>query len=187
MMILRGEKGGDTGVEVEAETVNVATGGTEGVGAVITTGTETTTDPESGIGIEMSADIAAVVIKMTRAKGVIDDEEIGAGTADDQGQETIADAAPAPGPVDETKGPRLKFLERDHSNRHTIPIHNSTKAKGANDLYYRSFLFKMKSQSLFMSEFRRDNVSRLKSCAVGSNSKPHVDNMAHSQKPQGSQ
>ena len=71
MMILRGEKGDDTGVEVGAETVSVAAGGTEGVGVVITTGTETRTDLESGIGIEMSADIAAVVTKMMRAKGVI--------------------------------------------------------------------------------------------------------------------
>ncbi|KAL6360490.1 hypothetical protein LRP88_06196 [Fusarium phalaenopsidis] len=128
-----GPASGPPEVEVGAETASVATGGTEGVGAVIMTGTETRTDPESGIGIEMSADIAAVVTKMTRAKGVIDDEEIGVGTADDQGQETIADAAQAPGPVDETKGPRLKFLERGRSNRHTIPIHNSTNAKGTND------------------------------------------------------
>jgi hypothetical protein len=92
-MILRGGKGGDTEVEVGAETASVATGGTEGVGVVITTGTETRTDRESEIGIEMSVDIAAVVTKTTRAKGVIDDEEIGAGTADDRGQETIADAA----------------------------------------------------------------------------------------------
>jgi uncharacterized protein (DUF1501 family) len=117
MMILRGEKGGDTEVEVGAETVSDATGGTEGVGAVITTGTETRTDPESGIGIEMSADIAAVVTRMTPAKGVIDGEEIGAGTADDQGQETIADAAQAPGPVDETKGPKLKLYDT-HSQQH---------------------------------------------------------------------
>lgn len=117
MMILRGGKGGDTEVEVEAETASVATGGTEGVGAVITTETETRIDPESGIGIEMSADIVAVVTRMRPTKEVIDDEEMGAGTADDQGQETIADAVQAPGPVDETKGPRLKLYDT-HSQQH---------------------------------------------------------------------
>lgn len=183
MMILRGGKGGDIEVEVGAETASVVTGGTEGVGAVITTGAETRTDRESGIEIEMSADIAAAATRMRPTKGVIDDEEMGAGTVDDQGQETIAGAVQAPGPVDETKGSRLKFLERGHSSRHTIPIHNSTNAKGGNDSYYRSSLFNIKRQSHFTSESRRDNIVRLGSCVVESNSKPYVDTMAHAQEP----
>ncbi|KAL2676980.1 hypothetical protein Neosp_010747 [[Neocosmospora] mangrovei] len=170
MMILRDEKGGDIEVEVGAETASVVTGGTEGVGAVITTGAETRTDRESGIEIEMSADTAAAATRMRPTKGVIDDEEMGAGTADDQGQETIADAAQAPGPVDETEG---------QGSDYTIPIHNSTNAKGADGSYHRSSLFKFRVNHILQA-----SPGETWGCVFESNFKPHVDSIAHdSEKP----
>lgn len=138
-MILRDGKGGDT--EVGAETVNAATGDTEGVGAETTTETETRTglgnaietemrtDLENGIGIETTAGIAAVVVRMMPTKGVIDDEEIEAGTDGDQDRGTVAGAVQAQGPVDKTKGPRLKFI--DASTQSGIRYPNSTNAKRA--------------------------------------------------------